>query len=126
MPDLAQTNAQLASQINALLTKWNGREAEFRDWLAGSPTGGPNGDGRYPLTNASGVTVLVDCPAKLSDTVGGPAGLSSEAQLGAEAARDTAEGYRNSAAADAGLANGHRLAAIAARDMALLDRDDAA
>ena len=126
MPDLAQTNMQLASQINALLTKWNGREAEFRGWLAGSADGGPNGDGRYPLTNASGTTALVDCPAKLADTVGGPAGLSAAARLLAEEARDAAAGSATSAETAEGFARGHRIAALEARDLALLYRNDAA
>ena len=36
---------------------------ELAVWLAGIPTGGPNGDGRYPLTYADGLTYLVYCPA---------------------------------------------------------------
>lgn len=36
---------------------------ELNDWLNGTATGGPNSDGRYPLTGSDGVTVLVLCPA---------------------------------------------------------------
>lgn len=36
---------------------------ELAAWLAGIPTGGPNNDGRYPLTYADGLTYLVYCPA---------------------------------------------------------------
>lgn len=32
-------------------------------WLNGTPTGGPNGDGRYPLVYKDGNTYLVYCPA---------------------------------------------------------------
>lgn len=120
------TNAQLAAQITALLAKWNAREAEFRDWLAGVPDGGPNNDGRYPLTNASGESFLVDCPAKMADDVDGPAALARTAQLLAEQARDTAEGFRDSARDDAELATGAKVDALAARDLAKVYRDDAA
>jgi hypothetical protein len=120
------TNAQIASQITSLLTQWNAREAEFRDWLAGAATGGPNGDGRFPLTNASGVSALVDSPAKLADTIGGPAGLSLQSRLLAEAARDITLGYRDSAAQDALKAVTAKTEATDARDLAKLYRDDAA
>lgn len=36
---------------------------ELSTWLNGTPTGGPNGDGRYPLTYQDGNTYLVYCPA---------------------------------------------------------------
>lgn len=35
---------------------------QLSDWLNGTPTGGPNGDGRYPLTYADGTTHLILCP----------------------------------------------------------------
>src|SRR3546814_4618994 len=89
------TNSQLASQITTLLQKWNAREAEFRDWLAGLANGGPNGDGKFPLTDASGRTELVLSPNALADAVSGPAALSLSARLLSEAARDTTLGYRD-------------------------------
>lgn len=39
---------------------------ELQAWLNGSPTGGPNGDGMYPLTYKDGLVYLVPCP--LSET----------------------------------------------------------
>ena len=36
---------------------------ELATWRNGTPTGGPEGDGRYPLTYADGLTYLVFCPA---------------------------------------------------------------
>lgn len=59
------TNAEIAAQIVELINKWNNREDQLVAWLAGSATGGPNGDGLYPLTNELGVTYLVACPAKM-------------------------------------------------------------
>ena len=35
---------------------------ELQAWLNGTPTGGPESDGRYPLTYADGLTYLVYCP----------------------------------------------------------------
>lgn len=120
------TNAQLTQQINNLLTSWNEREAQFRAWLAGTPTGGPNGDGRYPLSDASGVTQLVDCPAKLADTVGGPAGLSVNAQLLSSTARDVAITARDRAvAAETQVISLHAETADN-RNLAMMYRDDAA
>ena len=60
------SNATIASQLTNLLTNWQANSDQFAGWLGGTPTGGPNNDGRYPLTNALGVQILVDCPAKIS------------------------------------------------------------
>lgn len=38
-------------------------DQELADWLSGTATGGPNGDGRYPITGKDGSVVLVLCPA---------------------------------------------------------------
>jgi len=44
---------------------WGASVDQFNDWMAGSIDGGPNGDGRYPMTNRSGQVKLVPCPALL-------------------------------------------------------------
>src|SRR3546814_2578848 len=106
------TNSQLASQITTLLQKWNAREAEFRDWLAWLANGGPNGDGKFLLTDASGRTELVLSPNALADAVLGPAALSLSACLLSEAARDTTLGYSNIAEADAAFEKASKLASI--------------
>lgn len=36
---------------------------ELQAWLNGTPTGGPNKDGRYPLTGSDGVVYFLLCPA---------------------------------------------------------------
>lgn len=61
------SRAELANRMSSLLDKWQAREAEFRAWMTGVIDGGPNGDGFYPLTDASGYTQLAACPAKLRD-----------------------------------------------------------
>jgi hypothetical protein len=38
-------------------------KAQLAAWYAGTTNGGPNGDGRYPLTDSAGVEHLVLCPA---------------------------------------------------------------
>jgi hypothetical protein len=39
------------------------------DWYSGTATGGPNGDGLYPLPNSDGVDYLVPSPALLASTM---------------------------------------------------------
>lgn len=59
------SNAELANEIAAMVAKWAVREDQYDDWLGGSPNGGPNADGKYPLTDSKGVTRLVESPARL-------------------------------------------------------------
>jgi hypothetical protein len=63
------TNATLAEKLTILLNSWQAREDEFANWLAGTANGGTNGDGKYPLTNAIGQTLQVNCPAKIATGV---------------------------------------------------------
>jgi len=48
------------------------------EWWAGTATGGPNGDGLYPMTNAAGVTTLFPSLAKILQATakGDPGGVS--------------------------------------------------
>ncbi|WP_395454100.1 LamG-like jellyroll fold domain-containing protein (plasmid) [Azospirillum melinis] len=59
------SNAELAGEIAAMVAKWAVREDQYDDWLGGSPNGGSNADGKYPLTDSKGVTRLVESPARL-------------------------------------------------------------
>ncbi|PWC73969.1 LamG domain-containing protein [Azospirillum sp. TSH64] len=59
------SNAELAGEIAAMVAKWAVREDQYDDWLGGSPNGGPNADGKYPLTDSKGITRLVESPARL-------------------------------------------------------------
>ena len=58
-----ETAAEVVQQGIAVWEAWGASVDQFNAWLAGTPDGGPNGDGRYPMTNRAGVTVLVQCPA---------------------------------------------------------------
>jgi hypothetical protein len=107
------TNAALAQQISELVTYWRTRDLEFAEWLGGTPTGGPYGDGRYALTDYLGVTQYLYCPAALESGVTSSASSAAVqaalasaskataliAQAAAEAARDLTLSYRNSAQA---------------------------
>ena len=56
-------NAELAAKHADLLQKTQARDLEFNNWLTGAYNGGPNSDGKYPITNLLGVVTLVPCPA---------------------------------------------------------------
>ncbi len=71
LTELIQVQATIAqNQSNAT--------ANFSAWAVGTVTGGPNHDGKYPLTDFNGVTRLISCPAKNSSVSGGDGGLSAE------------------------------------------------
>jgi hypothetical protein len=120
------TNAQLAAQVTAALQKVNEREAQYREWLAGTVSGGPNKDGRYPITNMSGETFLLDSLARVVDLVGGPAALSRQAQLLSEAARDAAVTAQQRSEQIGAVVSSAKTEVYAARDITKLYRDEAA
>lgn len=64
------SNYDLMAKIDEMLEERSTNLSEFTAWAAGSPNGGPNGDGRYPLTNRVGVTSLVYSPAKMATMAG--------------------------------------------------------
>lgn len=55
----------LSVKIEQFLTDRQTSLKEFTDWVNGTKTGGPNNDGRYPLTDRFGTTILCRCPALL-------------------------------------------------------------
>lgn len=64
------SNFDLMRKINELLAERSSSLTQFTNWAAGSANGGPNGDGRYPLTNRVGVVELVYSPAKMQTMAG--------------------------------------------------------
>ncbi|PRW89898.1 SGNH/GDSL hydrolase family protein [Pseudomonas fluorescens] len=48
--------------------------AEFADWATGTATGGPNNDGKYPLTDRYGTVTMAACPARLAVIAGSGGG----------------------------------------------------
>ena len=123
---MALSNAQLAQQISELVNYWRTRDVQFAQWLGGTPSGGPYGDGRYPLTDYLGVIQYLYCPAALESSVTSSAssaaaqaalaGASKDAALSAQAAAETARTF----------ADEYKTAAQAARDLTLQYRDEAA
>lgn len=83
------TNAQLAASINNVLTTSVTVLSNYRDWLTGTHDGGPGGDGRYPLTDHAGTTVLTKCPARLQWEVDQTLTAADGAKQVTEDARDT-------------------------------------
>ena len=80
-------------------------------WLNGTTTGGPNGDGRYPLTGKDGEVHMVYCPAataagaqdeatdieNLTNAAQAAASDATGAKSGAESARDDAQSAQTAA-----------------------------
>jgi hypothetical protein len=56
----------LTVKIEAFLSDRQTNMAEFTDWQTGTKTGGPNGNGFYPITDRYGTTRLFACPELLS------------------------------------------------------------
>jgi hypothetical protein len=66
MTDTSTTPAQALEAIRTYFQNLNADRAQFRDWAAGSVSGGPNGDGNYPLQDFTGNIALLPCPAKIA------------------------------------------------------------
>lgn len=67
------TNSNLGHRMTKVVDQWKTREDEITAWQGGTKTGGPNSDGKYPLTDPDGVTHLVYSPAAIADFAGGGA-----------------------------------------------------
>ena len=124
MTDLS--NSALAAQVSALVASWDVREHEFRDWVGGAADGGPDGDGRYPLSNGSGFTAMVLCPAAITDEVSGPAAEVSGILDSVLAASTSAATSATLALARVDLAAAARDASVAAKDLSVTAKDQSA
>ena len=82
------TTKTLSERLTDLVTSWQKRENELIDWLTGSKDGGPQSDGKYPLTTRNGDIRHVMSPAAVADMVSGPA---AEAKDEANAAKMSAK-----------------------------------
>lgn len=122
---MAISNSQLATRVETLIQSWTRRERQYANWLGGTADGGPNGDGRYELTDGLGATRLVSCPAALAHGVSGPAALAEAAMAAAEIARDAAVSEATRSAAQTVLAEAARVAAVTARDRAERAQEEA-
>lgn len=66
---MADLTPQNIADFIAVWTAWGVSVDQFNAWSMGTADGGPNKDGRYPLTNRGGAQVLVPCPAKITTLV---------------------------------------------------------
>jgi hypothetical protein len=67
------TNSNLAYRMTSLVSKWKLREDEILAWQSGTIDGGFYNDGRYPLTDPTGLSNYVYCPARIAEFAGGGA-----------------------------------------------------
>lgn len=59
------SQAELLERVSALLGRRDLSQVEFANWIAGTADGGPNGDGRYPLSDSTGFIRMLPSPAKV-------------------------------------------------------------
>ena len=119
------SNATLAQAVSDLIAGDAAMKEEFQTWLNGTVAGGPNSDGRYPLTDYQGNTALYECPAKMADMVDNNVSgalahknAAQAAQTAAEAAQAAAEAASTSAGLFEDDALAHKNAAEAAQTAA--------
>jgi hypothetical protein len=87
------SNPDLATRLSNTLYKWQQREDEIAAWQAGTPSGGPLGNRKYPLTDPSGTTVMVYCPQKLAELAGVIQGLPPGGTAGQVPVKRTSTDY---------------------------------
>lgn len=83
----------LSMKIEQFLTDRQSSMAEFKDWVNGTKTGGPNGDGKYPLTDRFGVTTMCRCPALLDGVASDILSEFDELKSQVQALADNPSGY---------------------------------
>jgi hypothetical protein len=120
------TPAQLSAQIVALMTRWNAQQDQLADWLAGDPAGGPNGDGKYPLTNAEGTTENFLCLPAVLNLVAGPASAAVAAKEAADLAAALAQAAQAAASAAASVVATQRADVSSMKDVVTSQRNDVA
>jgi hypothetical protein len=63
------TPTDLASAVQTLVTNVGLRDTSYNAYLTGTPTGGPLGDGNYPVNLLGGGTMTLPCPAKVQSLI---------------------------------------------------------
>ncbi len=101
----APSASELAWQMSTLIDRWRTYTDQMKNWLGGTADGGPNHDGKYPLTDALGTTYMVLCPA----------GQEAQVETNATSAGAKATDAVNAANAAAASA----ASAVSARDVAM-------
>lgn len=105
------SNAELATALQSVIAQVDAREDQLLAWQAGTATGGPYADGRYPIANLLGELGYYKSPARLAYEVGllttsasGALASCIAAKAAAEAAASTADTRATAAAASASTA----------------------
>lgn len=75
----AQNVRDLLEKVEEFLKDRQVSLAEFADWATGSANGGPNKDGKYPLTDRYGTVTMAACPARLAVIAGSGGGVGGGA-----------------------------------------------
>ncbi|WP_336958762.1 hypothetical protein [Sphingobium aquiterrae] len=63
------TISELLDQVSALLGRRDLSLQELQAWMTGTADGGPDSDGRYPMSLSDGTPLLFRCPASMEDIV---------------------------------------------------------
>lgn len=90
---MALSNTELANKISDLIDRWQTYLDQWFNWQGGDPSGGPNNDGKYPLSDATGTTELYSSIPKLQQTLSTLETEGESAVNQAEAAEKTASEY---------------------------------
>ncbi|WNH52424.1 hypothetical protein [Stenotrophomonas oahuensis] len=125
MTTTTPTPAQLASDMTALMERWRTYTSQLQAWLGGTATGGPNGDGMFPLTDHLGNTFMVPCPALEASRVDGEVNSASSFADAAQASAEAAVTNVTNAKLAQDAANDFANASKAARDLAQMYADTA-
>lgn len=120
------TNAQLAQSISDLIADDVVIKDQLRSWLAGVVGGGPNSDGKYPLTDYQGTIITIESPAQMADNVTGAVADAETAQAAAETAQTAAELAETNAQSSEDDATTAETGSVAAKDTAVSAASDAA
>jgi hypothetical protein len=120
------SNAALAAKVDNLIQRWSVREDEYQAWVGGAANGGPNADGKFPVTDPEGTVHMIESPAALAAMVTGPAGSVNAALAAALVARDAAQAAAGGVDAQVAAAVAAKDDARSARDLALTYRDQSA
>lgn len=121
----APTQAQLAQQMSELLMRFQTFTKQQKEWLAGTPTGGPEGNGTYPLTDYLGTTYLVPSPALDSARVNGQVDSARDYAAQASSSLAASQTFLTQSSLARDVANDFAQAAMAARDLSQMYADQA-
>lgn len=83
----------LTMKIEQFLVDRSTSLTEFTAWVNGIPTGGPNGDGKYPLTDRFGVVKMCRCPALLDGVADSILDEFADLKAQVQALADNPSGY---------------------------------